>query len=411
MRFLVQKFGGTSLLTQELRDRVATRIAEAVDEGYAPVVVVSAIGRAGEPYATDTLLNFALAAGRDLPARELDILMSCGEVISGVVMVNTLQRMGRQAVFLTGAQAGIITDHNHNDARILRVDPKNVISQAKEGKIVIVAGFQGISEEGEITTRGRGGSDTTAAALGVALNAECIDIFTDVEGIMTADPRIVEDARILDNVTYNEICQLAHEGAKVIHPRAVEIAMQKNIPIRVRSTFTNSPGTLVASHNQVYGTIDITTDRLASGVAHIAGVTQFKLTVSEVNIDNPALRIFKALALADISIDFINVSPELIMFTVKDEVAKKATAVLQNLGIHPQIRPNCAKISTVGAGIHGVPGVMSHIVEALAEEQVEILQSSDSHTTIWVLVQQNQMHKAIQALHRKFELGHGKNVP
>lgn len=411
MRFLVQKFGGTSLVTQELRDHVATRIVSAADDGYAPVVVVSAIGRAGEPYATDSLLNFVLSIGRNLPARELDMLLSCGEVISGVVMVNTLQRMGRQAVLLTGAQAGIITDNNHNDARILRVDPKNIIHHAQEGKIVVVAGFQGTSEQGEVTTLGRGGSDTTASALGVALNAEYIDIFTDVEGIMTADPRIVEDARILDNVTYNEICQLAHEGAKVIHPRAVEIAMQKNIPIRVRSTFTDTPGTLVASHNQVYGTIDITRDRLASGVAHISGVTQLKLSVCEVNIENPALRIFKALALADISVDFINVSPELIMFTVKDEVAQKAIAVLENLAIHPQVRPNCAKVSTVGAGIHGVPGVMAHIVQALAEEEVEILQSSDSHTTIWVLVQQDQMNKAIRALHRQFQLGHVRNLP
>lgn len=409
MRFLIQKFGGTSLVTQELREHVASRIISAADEGFSPIVVVSAIGRSGEPYATDTLLNFALSVNRDLPVREMDILMSCGEMISGVIMVNTLQRLGRSAVFFTGAQAGIITDESHTDARILRVDPKNIISYAKEGKIVVVAGFQGMSENGEITTLGRGGSDTTASALGVALNAECIDIFTDVEGIMTADPRIVEDARILDTVTYNEICQLAHEGAKVIHPRAVEIAMQKNIPIRVRSTFTDSIGTLVTSHNGVYGTIDITRDRLATGVTHVSGVTQFKICQKEVPLENLALRTFQSLALADISIDFINVSPDLIMFTVKDEVAQKTAAVLENLGITAQIRPNCAKVSTVGAGMTGVPGVMARIVKALTEVGVEIIQSSDSHTTIWVLVQKEQMHKAIRALHHCFELGHNKN--
>lgn len=245
----------------------------------------------------------------------------------------------------------------------------------------------------------------------MALNAEYIDIYTDVEGIMTADPRIVEDARILDIVTYNEICQLAHEGAKVIHPRAVEIAMQKNIPLRVRSTFTDAPGTLVTSHNEVFGTIDITNDRLVTGVAHISGVTQFKMAVKDLAMDNPALRILKSLALANISIDFINVSPELIMFTVKDTVAQKALEVLENLGISPQIRANCAKVSTVGAGIHGVPGVMAHIVQALTEEGVEILQSADSHTTIWVLVQQDHMPKAIRALHRHFKLGHDRNAP
>lgn len=411
MSFLVQKFGGTSLVNQELRDHVASRIITAADNGYTPVVVVSAIGRTGEPYATDTLLNFAFSINRDLPAREMDMLMSCGEIISGVAMVNTLQRMGRQAVLLTGAQAGVITDGNHNDARIIRVDPQNIIKYAEQGKIVIVAGFQGVSENGDITTLGRGGSDTTASAIGVALNAECIDIYTDVEGVMTADPRIVEDARILDTVTYNEICQLAHEGAKVIHPRAVEIAMQKNIPIRVRSTFTDAPGTLVTSHNEVYGTIDITRDRLASGVTHISDVTQLKISVKELTVEEPALRIFRSLALADISIDFINVSPDLIMLTVKDEVAQKAVAVLENLGISPQVRSNCAKVSTVGAGMTGVPGVMARIVQALTEEGVEILQSSDSHTTIWVLVEKDQMKKAIRALHRNFELGHTKNSP
>ena len=406
MKFLIQKFGGTSLVTQESRDHVAHRIITAADEGYVPVVVVSAMGRVGEPYATDTLINFALAINRDLPAREMDLLMSCGEVISGVAMINTLQRMGRQAVLLTGAQAGIITDSNHSDARIIRVDPKNIITQAEQGKIVVVTGFQGISENGEVTTLGRGGSDTTASALGVALNADCIDIYTDVEGVMTADPRIVEDARILDTVTYNEICQLAHEGAKVIHPRAVEIAMQSNIPLRVRSTFSETTGTLVTSHHGVYGTIDITRDRLACGVTHVAGVTQLKILVKDINVEHPALRIFRSLALADISIDFINVSPELIMITVKDELAKKALDVLENLGITPQVRSNCAKVSTVGAGITGVPGVMARIVQALTEEGVEILQSSDSHTTIWVLVERDDMKKAIRALHRKFALGY-----
>ena len=405
MRFLIQKFGGTSLITQELRDLVASRIISAADEGYAPIVVVSAIGRAGEPYATDTLINFVSSINRDIPPREMDMLMSCGEIISGVAMVNTLQRLGRQAVLLNGAQAGIVTDGNYTDSRIIRVDPQNIIKHAECGEIVVVTGFQGISENGEITTLGRGGSDTSASAIGVALNAECIDIYTDVEGIMTADPRIVEDARILDTVTYNEICQLAHEGAKVIHPRAVEIAMQKNIPIRVRSTFKDSPGTLVTSHHEVYGTIDITRDRLASGVTHIAGVSQLKIATRELTVEDPALRIFRALALADISIDFINVNPELIMVTVKDEVAKKAVAVLENLGIHAEVKPNCAKVSTVGAGMTGVPGVMARIVEALTEEGVKILQSSDSHTTIWVLVEKDDMKKAIRALHKKFELG------
>lgn len=406
MKFTVMKFGGTSLVSQECRDQVANRVINTRDAGFAPVVVVSAMGRNGDPYATDTLLTFVRQTHREIPPREMDLLMSCGEIISGVMMVNTLKRLGYPAVFLTGAQAGIITDNNFNDARILKVNPQNIIKQAQDGIVVVVAGFQGVTEEGEITTLGRGGSDTTAAALGVALNAECIDIYTDVEGIMTADPRIVEDARILDMVTYNEICQLAHEGAKVIHPRAVEIAMQKNIPLRVKSTFSDAPGTLVTSHGEVYGqTIDITRDRVATGITHIPGVTQYKIYVREQEISNPAMKIFKALALAGISVDFFNVGPDMIMFTVRNQMTTKATEVLDNLGVKVEMIPDCAKVSVVGAGMTGVPGVMSRIVESLTRGGLEILQTSDSHTTIWVLVQRNQMEKAIRALHKTFALG------
>ncbi|MBE3587118.1 MAG: aspartate kinase [Thermoanaerobacteraceae bacterium] len=404
MRFLVQKFGGTSVATPELRERAALRVAAARKEGYTPVVVVSAMGRKGEPYATDTLINFVRQVSRDIPAREMDLLMSCGEIISGVVMVATLEKMGCPAVLLTGAQAGIITDGNHNEARIVRVKPEKLLTHAREGKTVVVAGFQGISEEGEITTLGRGGSDTTAAALGVALNAEYVDIYTDVEGIMTADPRIVTDAVALEMVTYDEICQLAHEGAKVVHPRAVEIVMQKNIPLRVRSTFSDAPGTLVTSSGEVYrGTIDITRDRTITGITQIPNVVQFKVATG----DGPdgleqQRRLFKALALAGISLDFINVYPRQVVFTVKEDVSEKAAQVMENTGFHPETRPGCAKVAAVGAGMTGVPGVMAAIVEAMTKENIPILQSNDSYTTIWVLVRREDMERAVRALHRRF---------
>ncbi|WP_031514456.1 aspartate kinase [Desulfofalx alkaliphila] len=405
MRFLIQKFGGTSLTTPEFRKLVAAKIVSAKNQGFHPVVVISAMGRIGEPYATDTLISVAKQVNREVPARELDLLMSCGEVISGVIMVNTLIEMGCPAVLLTGAQAGIITDANFNGAKILRLEPDKIIEHAKQDKIVVVTGFQGVTEDGEITTLGRGGSDTTAAALGVALDAECIDIYTDVEGIMTADPHIVDDAVILNKVTYNEICQLAHEGAKVIHPRAVEIAMQKNIPLRVRCAFSDAPGTLVTRHGEVYGgTIDVTLDRTITGLTNIADITQITIAVSELKVENPLLKIFKGMALSDISVDFWNVNPEYIAFTVKNSDVEKAKQVLENMGISPTLRPGCAKVAAVGAGMTGVPGVMARVVEALTAEGVEILQSSDSHTTIWVLVKQEDMKKAVVALHRKFNL-------
>jgi len=407
VKFLIQKFGGTSVSTPELRARVAARVLAAREEGYTPVVVVSAMGRRGDPYATDTLIGVVRQAGREIGSREMDLLMSCGEIISGVVMTATLNEAGCPAVFLTGARAGIITDDNFNEARIIRVKPENIIRLAREGKVVVVAGFQGVTEEGETTTLGRGGSDTTAAALGVALNAEYVDIYTDVEGIMTADPRIVSEARPLEMITYDEICQLAHEGAKVVHPRAVEIVMQKGIPLRVRSTFSDAPGTLVTSSGEVYkGTIDITRDRTITGITHIPGLVQFKVPLEQ----GPAglrqqRRLFKGLALAGISLDFINVYPDLAVFTVREDVYRKAVQVLENNEFKAEITTGCAKIAAVGAGMTGVPGVMAAIVEALTAEGVQILQSSDSHTTIWVLVKQEDMEKSVRALYRQFFAG------
>ena len=407
MRILVQKFGGTSVANPERRAQVAAKISEAVSHGYSPVVVVSAIGRAGDPYATDTFIKMVSSIYSEFPKREMDLLISCGEVISGAVMVSTLQSFGLEAVLFTGAQAGIITNNCFGDARIIRVEPERIIKQLEEGKIVVVTGFQGVTEDGQITTLGRGGSDTTAAALGVALNAEAIDIYTDVEGIMTADPRIVEDAKILEVVSYNDICHLAHQGAKVIHPRAVEIAMQKNIPLRVKCTFTDAPGTLVTNvqPDMSIGS-DIIGDRIITGIAYTPNVTQLKINIqNEENKSQAVKKIFKGMALADISVDFISVQPESVLYTVRDELADKALKILKNMGFEPEALPNCAKVALVGGGIADVPGVMADMVEALAESGVEILQSADSHTTIWVLVTKEQMVTAVKSLHHKFQLG------
>jgi len=404
---LVQKFGGTSVATPERRAQVAAKVSEAVSHGYSPVVVVSAIGRAGDPYATDTFIKMVSSIYSEFPKREMDLLLSCGEIISGAVMVSTLQSFGMEAVLFTGAQAGIITNNCFGDARIIRVEPERIIKQLEEGKVVVVTGFQGVTEDGQITTLGSGGSDTTAAALGVALNAEAIDIYTDVEGIMTADPRIVEDAKILDVVSYNDICHLAHQGAKVIHPRAVEIAMQKNIPLRVKCTFTDAPGTLVTNiqPDMSIGS-DSIGDRIITGIAYTPNLTQISINIQdEENKSQAVKKIFKGMALADISVDFISVQPESVLYTVRDELADKAMNILRNMGFEPEALSSCAKVALVGGGIADVPGVMANMVEALAESGVEILQSADSHTTIWVLVKKEQMVTAVKSLHQKFQLG------
>ncbi|GAA5346272.1 aspartate kinase [Planifilum fimeticola] len=396
MKILVQKFGGTSLATPELRERVVHHIRTALDEGYHLVVVVSAMGRKGAPYATDTLLEWVRNNGDALPPRELDLLLHCGEIISASVLASLLRSKGIDSCVLTGGQAGIITNNDHTNAQIITVNPVRIRQELEKGRVPIVAGFQGRTTEGEITTLGRGGSDTTATALGVALGADMVDIFTDVNGIMTADPRIVEDAVALNTVTYTEMCNLAFQGAKVIHPRAVEIAMQTNVPIRVRSTLADSPGTLVTNQGEV-------NDRLITGITQVPGVTQIKVHAGEGQYDLQ-LKVFKAMAENGISIDFINVNPSGVAYTVFDEWADRAESLLRDLGFEAELNRNCAKVSAVGAGIAGVPGVMAKIVEALTDEDIQILQSADSHTTIWLLVRGEDMQRAVRALHRKFEL-------
>jgi aspartate kinase len=226
MKVIVQKFGGTSVATSQMRERVLHHIQTALAEDYQVVAVVSAMGRKGEPYATDTLLELTKGEQlKNLSSREQDLLLSCGEIISASVLSSLLTHHEIQNCVLTGGQAGIITNNQYSNAQIVSLNPKRLHEELNQGKVVIVTGFQGQTADGEITTLGRGGSDTTATALGVALNAEYVDIFTDVDGVLTADPRIVEEATPLEMVTYTEMCNLAFQGAKVVHPRAVEIAM------------------------------------------------------------------------------------------------------------------------------------------------------------------------------------------
>ncbi len=379
----------------------------AVQDGLKPVVVVSAMGRRGDPYATDTLLELARGVHPRLAEREQDLLMVCGEIISAVVFVQELRARGIQSVALTGGQAGIVTDGQFGDARILRVDPAPLRRLLERGLVPVVAGFQGMTEDGrEFTTLGRGGSDTTAAALGVALRAEVVEIYTDVDGIKTADPRLVPEARTLSTATYDEIVQMAHEGARVVHPRAVELAMRGNVPLRIRSTFSDDPGTLITRHwevDQVWP--DLRQSRAVTGITHIPGLTQITLHADAEDDQALNVRLFRSLADRGISVDMINVSPRRKSFVVRDERAGEARAALEELGLEPELRPGCAKVTVVGAGMHGVPGVMARVVEALKAAGVSILLTVDSHMTISCLVDGDDVGRAVRALHEHFGLG------
>lgn len=402
MKIIVQKFGGTSVRNEETRKYARNHIENALAEGFKVVVVVSAMGRSGEPYATDTLLSLIGGSKSKTTKREQDLLLSCGETISSVVFSNMLLENGIKSTSLTGAQAGFRTNNDFTNAKIIDMDCGRLMEELQSYDVVVVAGFQGSAKNGDTTTIGRGGSDTSAAALGAALQAEWIDIFTDVEGIMTADPRIAENARPLSIVTYNEVCNMAYQGAKVIHPRAVEIAMQAKVPIRIRSTYSDSPGTLVTSMNKNKHGSDIR-ERTVTGIAHVSPVTQIKVSAKEGQY-NLQTEVFKSMANERISVDFINISPHGVVYTVSEEMSDKAEMVLTSLGYEPDLERDCAKVSVVGAGITGVPGITAKIVTALSEKGIRILQSADSHTTIWVLVKEMDLVTAVNALHDAFHL-------
>ncbi|HBE76688.1 MAG TPA: aspartate kinase [Firmicutes bacterium] len=396
MRIIVQKFGGTSVATDEGRSKAVAKIIKAKEDGLSVVVVVSAMGRKGEPYATDTLINLAKGIGSKVAPRELDLLISCGEIISTVVMTQTLEKHGHPAVALTGGQAGILTDKNFGEAQIIGINPEHILRHLGEGKIVIVAGFQGITAAGEMTTLGRGGSDTTATALGSALEAEMVEIYTDVDGVMTVDPRIIPEAKILRELTYQEICEMANHGAKVVHPRAVAIARDKKVPVKVRSTFSNDGGTLIH---------DGKTSRIITGIAHQPGMglVLVKAKTGAMNSED-SVKIFKSLAEAMISVDMNSVSTSQVSFIVKQEVLGKVGDLLMPLGFNVELLPHCSKLSLIGVGMQEVSGIMVRVVEALHKHHIKLLQTVDSEITISCLVPEDQISQATKVLYNEFGL-------
>ena len=393
MKILIQKFGGTSVVDEKARTAVKDKVQQAIRSGYAPVVVVSAIGRKGAPYATDTLIDFLKQVNLSVNVREQDMLMCCGEIISACIMAATLQKFGFNAMALTGGQAGIITDSQFGAARIKNIKTDDLRHLLESGVIPVICGFQGMTENhGKFTTLGRGGSDVTAAALGVALNAEKIEIYTDVEGVMTADPRIVKDATILHKISYAEVAQMAQQGAKVIHPRAVEIAMRRNIPLVVITSDISG----LEVENSV-------TERRISGVTYLKDLVQFRVQLDTKDASSGRI-LFEDLAAAGISVSCLNLSESSSMFAVFSADAEKTVAVLDEAGFAYTVNKNCAKVSVVFAAVRGFPGLMAKFVSALADNKINILQTVDSDTTISAIVKEEHICEAVTALHKAFKL-------
>lgn len=399
MRIIVQKFGGTSIGTQDGRTKAVEKITAAQAEGFSPVVVVSSMGRLGDPYSSDTLQGLVQATGAQISRHDMDLLLSCGDIVSAVMIVQTLEAAGMPAIALTGSQAGIITDERFGEAQVVDVIPDRILRHLGEGKVVVVTGFQAASRSGDITTLGRGGADTTAALLACALDAEAVEIYTDVDGVMTSDPEIVPEARILRRLNYREICELATNGSNVIHPKAVEMMRDKAIPVRVRNTFSKDEGTLIA---------DGSVSRIVTGLAQQPGLAQVFIRPEEGPLSPlDSVRVFKTLAGAGISVDMNSVSSDRITFVVKQNTLERTLMLLEPFAYRLETAAHCAKVSLVGAGMQETPGIMAQVVEAMHQAGIAIIQTADSEITISCLIGEDDVNRAVQCLHREFGLGVG----
>ena len=398
--FVVCKFGGTSVATPEGRKALAAKVKEHLDVGKKPVLVVSAMGRRGEPYATDTLID--QVAGLPSDDREYDLLTSVGEVISSVKIASELRGAGIAARAFTGAEAGIVTDDTAKDARILSVCPAALIEAAQQGIVPVVCGFQGMSTSGHLTTLGRGGSDTTACALGVALDAEAVEIYSDVDGVMTADPRDVEAAQVIEVLDPDELYQLVRMGSRIVHTPAAELAQKSGVNLLVKNTYSQHPGTTVKN-------MDVNkVSELATAISCKTGITRFIVNLGRDEGCVPHIEaqaaIYKAIADEGVSLDLFTPAGDKLYFTVNSEDADDTLSALSELEVIACCMDGLAKVTVVGAAMHGLPGIMSRIATPLAQAGIDVYQTADSHATISVLVKEEEAVQAQIVLHTAFGL-------
>ncbi len=402
MALIVQKYGGTSVADAERIKSVARRIIDRRNKGDQLVVVVSAMGDT-----TDDLIKLAYQVTEYPSEREFDALLSTGELVASTLVAMAIRHMGYEAISLSGAQAGIRTDANHNRARILDIDPARMLRELEQGRIVIVAGFQGITDDMDVTTLGRGGSDTTAVALAASLKAKMCERYTDVEGIYTADPRLVPEAKPLREISYEEMLELAAYGSKVMHPRAIELAGEFNVPILVASSFTDSPGTLI------HGEVAMEVRNKVRSIAHDLDVA--KITVVGVP-DRPgiAATIFESLAKAGVSVDTIvqnasiNNITDLTFTVAKGELAKAMKVVepiAKSIGARECVSDaKLGKISIIGSGMQNTPGYAARMFSTLSERGINIQLITTSEIRITCIIEESRVKDAVRALHQAFQL-------
>jgi aspartate kinase len=401
-KLIVQKFGGSSVANVERIQNVAKRVASYRKKGHNLVVVVSALGDT-----TDELIDLAAKISTDPPEREMDMLLSTGEQISVALLAMALDKLGFEAISFTGAQVGIITDSSHTKARIIKINGDKIKEAIKKGKIVIVAGFQGVTLEQDITTLGRGGSDLTAVALAKELKADECEIYTDVKGIYTTDPRIEPKAKKLEAITYDEMLEMASLGAQVMQGRSIEVAKKFDVPIHVRSSFEAETGTMIIKEVKKMEEVVVSAVTLNKG--------ESKITVCNVP-DQPgiAAKIFKELAENGVSVDMIvqnvgHLRQTDISFTVSKSAAPKtlkiAKKVAKEIGAHETLEDDdIARVSIVGVGMKSHPGVAAQMFEVLAQNKINIEMISTSDISISCIIQKKFAETAVKTLHERFGL-------
>jgi aspartate kinase len=402
MALVVQKYGGSSVADAAKINNVAKRIIATKERGNEVVVVVSAMGKT-----TDELISLAKKINPKPQERELDVLLSTGEIVSSTLMAMALNNMGHKAISLSGPQAGIETDSVYSKARITHIEPKRIVKELEKGNIVIVAGFQGLTKDKDVTTLGRGGSDTTAVALAAALKAKIAEIYTDVEGVFTADPRIVPEAHKLKEIGYEEMLELATLGAKVMHSRAVELGQVYKMPILVASSFNDKPGTII------HGGIPMEVRNKVRGIAHDLNVA--KVTIVGVP-DRPGIAssVFEALAKANISVDTIVQNASInkitdLTFTVARGDLDKAMSLIKPIAKSIRAKDcvsdsTLAKISIVGTGMQNTPGYASGMFRALSDQGINIQLITTSEIKITCIIAEDRAKDAVKALHKSFDL-------
>ena len=403
MALIVQKYGGTSVATIDKIKHVAKKVVEAKKAGNDLVVVVSAM--AGE---TDRLIELAHKIVDKPDEREYDVLVSTGEQVSIALLSMAIQDLGFRAVSFLGFQIGIITNDDFTKARILDIDSEKIANELKRGSIIVIAGFQGIDKQANVTTLGRGGSDTTAVAVAATLKADVCEIYTDVEGVYTTDPNICPNARKLERISYDEMLEMASLGAKVLHTRSVEFAKKNNVPIHVRSTFSQNTGTLVTREDEIMERV------VVSGITY--NRKEGKITIVKVP-DKPGIasKIFKPISEANINVDMIlqNVSEDGfadVTFTVAESDCKKALSVIEGIAeeigaADVQYDENIVKVSIIGVGMRSHAGVAAKMFTVLANEGINIMMISTSEIKISCVIDAKYAELAVRVLHDAFELG------